>query len=81
VLRSERSVRVNIMIMRAFVKLREIVATHKELVEKVNALERKYQQHDVQIKAVFEAIRNFIEEPRALPKHRIGFLAEADRKS
>lgn len=77
VLHSERAVRVNIAIMRAFVKLREVAATHQDLAQKLDALEKKHQQHDVQIKAVFEAIRKLIEAPATHPKRRIGFLAEA----
>ncbi|HKS94833.1 MAG TPA: ORF6N domain-containing protein, partial [Terriglobia bacterium] len=81
VLHSERAVRVNIAIMRAFVKLREVAATHQDLAQKLDALEGKYQQHDVQIKAVFEAIRKLIEAPATHPKRRIGFLAEARLRS
>ena len=55
VLRSERAVQVNIEIMRAFVRLREMIATHKDLVRKLDALEKKY---DAQFKVVFDAIRD-----------------------
>jgi ORF6N domain-containing protein len=81
VLRSKRAVQVNIAIMRAFVKLREIAVTHRDLAHKLDALETKYQQHDVQIKLVFEAIRKLIETPASRPKRRIGFLAEARLRS
>ncbi len=54
VLNSERAIQVNIEIMRAFVRLREIVATHKGLARKLEALEKKY---DSQFKVVFDAIR------------------------
>jgi hypothetical protein len=46
VLNSKRAIQVNILIMRAFVKLREVMATHKDLAQKIEALERKYQEHD-----------------------------------
>ena len=46
VLRSQRAVLVNIVIMRAFVKLREMLSTHKKLQQKLEELERKYQMHD-----------------------------------
>lgn len=81
VLRSHRAVRVNIAIMRAFVKLREVAATHKDLTRKLDALEKKYQRHDVQIKAIFDAIRKLIEGPAPRPTRRIGFLAEARLRS
>jgi hypothetical protein len=74
VLNSERAVQVNIAIMRAFVKLREVIATHKELAHKIQELERRFQKHDGQIQAVFEAIRELL-EPQPVPdKRRIGFV-------
>jgi hypothetical protein len=72
VLRSRRAIQVNIVIMRAFVKLREILATHKDLARKLEDLERKYQAHDIQIRAVFDALHELIETPQA-PQWRIGF--------
>jgi hypothetical protein len=72
VLRSDRAVRVNIEIMRAFVKLRELLATHKDLARKLEALERKY---DAQFKAVFDAIRQLMVPPRA-KRRQIGFRGE-----
>jgi uncharacterized protein YjcR len=54
VLRSTRAVQVNIEIMRAFVRLRELMATHKDLVRRLNEMEKKY---DAQFKVVFDAIR------------------------
>jgi uncharacterized membrane protein len=73
VLRSERAVRVNIAIMRAFVKLREILSTHKDLAQKLNELERKIARHDEEITAIFEAIRQLMAPPPREPKRRIGF--------
>ncbi len=58
VLHSKRAVQVNIAIMRAFVKLRELLATHKDLALKLDALEKKY---DAQFQVVFEAIRKLME--------------------
>lgn len=72
VLNSERAIQVNIAIMRAFVKLREILLTHKELSRKLEDLERKFDRHDAQIKAIFEAIRRLMTEPEK-PKAPIGF--------
>ena len=74
VLNSERAIEVNIMIMRAFTKLREILLTHKDLAIKLEALERKYANHDEKIKLIFEAIRQLLEPPgKARAKPRIGF--------
>jgi phage regulator Rha-like protein len=53
VFRSERAIDVNIAIMRAFVKLREIVSTHKELAHKLSQIERKIEKHDTKIRAIF----------------------------
>jgi len=75
VLRSTRAVQVNIEIMRTFVRLREMVAGHADLVQRVEALERKY---DAQFRSVFDAIRALISEDVDLPK-RIGFT-EDDRE-
>jgi hypothetical protein len=69
VLRSEQAVLVNIEIMRAFVRLREILATHHDLAKKLNNLERKY---DSQFKAIFDAIRELMER-RVPQKKPIGF--------
>jgi hypothetical protein len=80
VLQSKRAVQVNIVIMRAFVKLREILATHKDLARKLEDLERKYQTHDTQIKGVFDAIRKLLAPPKR-PKRGIGFtVSSSDRK-
>ncbi len=73
VLNSERAIQVNILIMRAFTKLREILLTHKELSVKIEALEKKYAEHDKTIKDIFEAIRRLLELPREEPKRKIGF--------
>lgn len=72
VLNSERAVQVNIAIMRAFVKLREMIASHKDLARKLDSLEKKY---DAQFKIVFDAIRELMKPPEK-PKRKIGFLRE-----
>jgi len=64
---------VNIAIMRAFVQLRQLATTHKDLLLKVNDMEAKY---DGQFRDVFSAIRKLMEPP-AVPKRRIGFPAPA----
>jgi len=75
VLNSERAIQVNIVIMRAFVKLREILSTHRDLAQKLEELERKYETHDRQIKSIFEAIRQLMLPPEK-PKRQIGFKIE-----
>ena len=78
VLNSDRAIQVNIAIMRVFVKLRQIISTHKELASKLSELERKMEKHDEEIKAIFDVIRQlmFVEER---PKRKIGFHNEADQ--
>jgi len=72
ILNSPRAVRVNIAIMRAFVRLRETLAAHKELAVKLAELERKIESHDEGIRTLFEAIRRLM-SPAPLPRRRIGF--------
>jgi len=72
VLRSLSAVMVNIQIVRAFVRLREILATHKDLARKIEALERKDKEQDAKFKVVFDAIRHLMASPGG-KKKRIGF--------
>ncbi len=74
VLRSKRAVLVNIEIMRAFVRLRRMLASHAELARKVAALEKKY---DEQFKVVFDALRQLMKPPERKPR-RIGFRPEEE---
>jgi len=69
VLRSQRAIQVNIEIMRAFIRLRQMLASHVELARKLDALEKKY---DAQFKQVFEAIRQLMAPPEP-KRHPIGF--------
>ena len=73
VLRSRRAIQVNIAIMRAFVKLKEILATHAELSHKLSELEHKFEKHDIDIQSIFEAIRQLMMPPPDKPRRRIGF--------
>ena len=74
VLNSERAIEVNIHIMRAFVKLREMIASHKDLAKRLDELEKEY---DAQFKVVFDAIRQLMTPP--VPKKRkIGFQREKE---
>ena len=70
VLNSERAIRVNIEIIRAFVRLRQILSSNKELARRLDELENKY---DSQFKVVFDAIRQLMAPPPLPPKRRIGF--------
>lgn len=80
VLNSERAIEVNIAIMRVFVRLREMMATHKELAVKLRELEGRIQDHDEQIVAIFEAIRQLMTPPDP-PRKKIGFeVKEAGAK-
>lgn len=72
VLNSERAVQVNIEIMRAFVKLRELLSSHKDLALKLAEMEKKY---DSQFKVVFDAIRELMTPIEPPSKPRIGFRA------
>jgi hypothetical protein len=81
VLHSDRAVQVNIEIMRAFVRLRRLLATHADLARKLEELERRF---DAQFQVVFEAIRQLMTPPAAKPKGRIGFhtpATEAEQKN
>jgi hypothetical protein len=70
VLNSPAAVKMSIEVVRAFVRLREILATHKDLARKLADLERKY---DSQFRVVFDAIRDLMQPPPAPKKRPIGF--------
>ena len=72
VLNSERAIEVNIQIMRAFVKLRQMLSSHADLARKLEALEKKY---DTQFRVVFDAIRALMAETKK-PKRKIGFVVK-----
>src|SRR3989304_2566181 len=72
VLNSPRAIQVNIQIMRTFGKLRDMIASHKDLARKLTELEKKY---DGQFQIVFEAIRQIL-EVEDKPKRKIGFIAK-----
>src|SRR5207253_966015 len=72
VLNSERAVKVNIAIMRAFVKLREALETNRELAGKFSELEKRIGKHDQDITAIIEAIRQLMAPPKT-PRREIGF--------
>ncbi len=70
VLNSDRAIEVNIAIMRAFVRLREILATHKDIARKLDDLEKKLGDHDEKFLIVFEAIRQLMLPPPEPQKKR-----------
>jgi len=69
VLNSKTAVQASVQVVRAFIRLRELTITHKDLLQKVNAMEKKY---DYQFKAVFDAIRRLMEPPK-VDRKQIGF--------
>ena len=77
VLNSERAVRVNIAIMRAFVKLRHMLDTNRELSQKFSELETHVGKHDEEIAAILEAIRQLMTPPEK-PRREIGFHIRED---
>ncbi len=79
VLNSPRAISVNIEIMRAFVKLREMLATNKELAAKLNAMEHKIESHDQAIAGVLNAIRELMRPPET-KKRPIGFVPPQEKK-
>ena len=77
VLKSQRAVQVNIQIMRAFSKLRQMLSTHKDLKKQIEAMEKKYDQ---QFQIVFEAIKQLLETD-AKPGKKIGFIVKEKQRS
>jgi hypothetical protein len=73
VLNSPRAVEVSVLVVRAFVKLRELLFTHKELAKKFTELESRLANHDVHIQQLLYTIRKLMDEPAAPPKPKIGF--------
>jgi hypothetical protein len=71
VLRSEQAIQVNVAIMRAFVRMREVMISHKDLAQRIDDMERKY---DSQFKVVFDAIRRLMEPPVPSKKRSIGYI-------
>ena len=77
VLNSPVAVTASIQVVRAFVRLRAVLAAHKDLARKLEALERKY---DSRFKVVFEAIRRLMEPPALPPSRTIGFQPGTDKE-
>lgn len=77
VLKSPQAVKVSVYVVRAFVKLREMLSTHKELARRLDDLERSLQKHDHQIISLFQAIRQLMSPPDP-PRKQIGFATELE---
>ena len=77
VLHSPKAVQVNIAIMRAFVELRQVIASHTQLVRRIDELEQKY---DHQFKVVFDAIRELMKPPESPARKPIGFQTEGEER-
>ena len=80
VLNSERAVDVNIEIMRAFIRLRTLLSTHKELAGKLSELERRLGGHDEKIQVIFQAIKQLMTSPEK-PRKKIGFIVKEKQRS
>lgn len=78
VLNSKRAIEVNIAIMRAFVKMRELMQSQEVVHREIQALKRKYKDHDEKINAIFLMIDEIIAPPLPAKKRRIGFLREGE---
>lgn len=81
VLRSRRAIQANVSIMRAFVKARELGAQNREILQKLDALERRVDRHDADIGALIDSIREDVApelEAPAEPRKRIGFAADPE---
>lgn len=77
VLRSEQAVQVNIQIMRVYSKMKELLMTYKDILVKLEQLERKTDKHDEQIQVIFAYIKRLIEQPNEeIKTERIGFNKE-----
>ncbi len=80
VLNSRIAVEASIRVVRAFVRLRTILNTHKELAEQLTVLERKYEKHDENFKTVFAALRQLLAPALRAPRRQIGFKVSAKKR-
>jgi phage regulator Rha-like protein len=79
VLHGDRAAQVNILIVRAFVKLRELLSNNKDLAHKLEAIERTQKEHGAHINAIWNAIQKLIEPPKKRQRP-IGFVADSGKK-
>ena len=76
VLRSKKAIRVSLMVVDVFVRLRQLLSNNKELGHKIEQLERKIEKHDEEIAAIYEAIRQILRPPELSPKKQFGFTVK-----
>jgi len=81
VLTSKRAVKLNILIIRAFVRLREYLGTHKDLARKLEDVVRTQQAHGTSIQEIYGCIKRLFEPPKELQKRRIGFASPEEQES
>lgn len=82
ILNSPRAVEVSVFVVRAFIKLRQLAVTHKELAAKLDQLEKKVAGHDHAIRQLVAAIRQLMAPPAdEKPKRRIGFARDRENES
>ena len=74
VLNSPRAVQMSVFVVRAFLRLRQLVAGHARLAEKLTRLERRVSAHDSELKAIITALRDLLDPPDPPPPRRIGFV-------
>lgn len=79
VLNSETAIEVNIQIIRIFTRMREMMLTHKDILLKLEQLEQKMTQHDEDIQAIFEALKQLL-NPKQPPRRMIGFKRNEEKR-
>ena len=78
ILNSERAIEVNIRVIRIFTKLREMLLTHKDILLKLEQMEKKITGHDENIQMIFEALRQLL-QPAIVPRKRVGYKQSIDK--
>jgi len=80
VLNSDRAIKVSLFVVRAFLKLREMLGTQKEFARKLEGLEKKFSEHDEKFRIVFQSIRQLMQPAPVHPRRRIGFSTSQEQK-
>jgi ORF6N domain len=80
VLNSDRAIRMSLYVVRAFLKLREMLNSQKEFARKLEELERKFAEHDEKFRIVFQSIRQLMQPTPVPPRRRIGFPTSQEQK-